>query len=253
MKKYTIVFLLSIVPFLGVNAQKLSKMAPRVVVIGIGEKNQSVDESRFPNLNFYYSPNLKAQSSGSEASNSLKTLSKTVKVNYSGDPEFLETIWNDKEINEGFMLFDKNGVCFTQGYDINRQGDMAARLCINKKSLLENIKDCVKKEKEAKSSKKEMKFSKSDFMIGHKLPDFSLLTPEGKSSSVKDILNGEPCLVLFFNIPSNIDTQKAKESGKNKTGKAFARSLLSGAAGASVTSLFENLESQFFEYDAREK
>ena len=37
---------------------QISKLAPKVVVIGIGEKNATLDENQYPNLKFYYTPEL---------------------------------------------------------------------------------------------------------------------------------------------------------------------------------------------------
>lgn len=57
--KKSLVLLISVVFILvNVNAQKLSKMAPKVIAIGIGEKNLTFDESMFPDIDIYYTPNL---------------------------------------------------------------------------------------------------------------------------------------------------------------------------------------------------
>ncbi|MCK4921448.1 MAG: hypothetical protein KAS71_10410 [Bacteroidales bacterium] len=254
MKRFVSVFVLVTVMFLGVNAQKLSKMAPKVVVIGIGEKNPTLNEAQFPNLNFYYTPDLVPATETGEGKSAVVSMSDGAKLTYNGSPEFLKTLWNDKDMDKAFMLFDKNGVCYTQGYDILRQNsDIGARGCVDKKPLSDHIKSCVKSEKVAKPGKKEMVLKKSDFLVGYKLPEFDLVGTDGESISIANVLNGEPTLVVFFNLPSNIDIQAAKESGKGKTGKAFAKSMLSGAAGGNIEKLYIELEAQVFEYDAREK
>lgn len=236
-----------------VNAQKLSKMPPNVVLIGIGEKNQTFNENLYPNLKIYYTPDLKPVNSASETGSAVNSLVDVAKFTYEGTPDFIKTLWNEKEIDKAFMMFDKNGLCVSQGYNILKQNDIGSRFCTDKKPLSEHVKNTVKKDKTGKAAKKEMKLKKSDFMIGFSFPDFELTDAAGKTAKIADILGGKATLVVFFNIPSNIDTQVAKESGKGKSGKAFLKGMVSGAAGAGLSSVFIELESQIFEYDAREK
>ena len=232
-----------------VNGQKLSKMAPQIVVINIGAKNPTFNEKQYPNISFYYTPNLKPQSKNNETKAAAVSMTNGMKLVYEGTPDFLKTIWNDNLDKNSFMLFDKNGFCYTQGYRLlSQHDDIAARMCVNKKPLAESIKACVKKEKVVKPSKKEMKMKKSDFLVGHKMPAIKLNKAEGTEIAFADVLNGKPTLVVFVNIPENIDIQKAKTESK-----ATMKSMFSASAGSSLTSVFVELEAQFFDYDARDK
>ena len=254
MKTVLSIFIVALTITYGVNAQNISKMAPKVVVIGIGEKNPTLNEGQFPNLSFYYTPELVPVNDEGETESAILTMTDLADIEYSGSPEFIKTIWNEKNMNKGFMLFDKEGVCYTQGYDILKQGgSIGARLCVDKSALSDHLKAVVTKEKLAKPSSKEISFKKSDFLVGHKLPEFMVVAIDGKEISILELTKGEPTLIVFFNLPANIDINEAKESGEGKTGKAWAKSMISGSSGASVSSLFIDLESQFFEYDAREK
>lgn len=217
---------------------QISKLAPRVVVLGIGEKNVTLDENQYPNLKFYYTPEL------------LDNADET----FSGKPEFLATLWNDKNLKETFMLFDKNGVCVTQGYRLlSQNNDIGAKLCVDKDNLQNHLKSYVKKGKEGKESTKEMKFKKSDYMIGYKMPEFNVSTPSGEEVSFSSIVEGQATLVVFFQISSDIDIAEGKKADQSgKSGRAFMSAMAQGATGSRLTKVFINLESQFFNYDARD-
>jgi len=169
MKKILLSTTLAISIVFGVKAQKLSKMAPQVVVVNIGAKNPTFNEKQYPNLKFYYSPNLKPINRDSTLT--LMDAMIDAKYLYEGTPEFLEKIWNKNIINaNSFMLFDKNNYCYTQGSFNNSK-------CVNDKSLADNLKSCVKKDKTIKPSKKEftlvrrrlgLKDNKPDFLVGFK-------------------------------------------------------------------------------------
>ncbi|MCD4834643.1 MAG: hypothetical protein K8R31_12655 [Bacteroidales bacterium] len=217
---------------------QISKLAPKVVVIGIGEKNSTLDESQYPNLKFYYTPEL------------INIAEET----FSGKPEFLVTLGNDKNLKETFMLFDKNGVCVTQGYRLlSQNNDIGAKLCVDKDNLQNHLKTYVKKEKEGKASSKEMKLKKSDYMIGYKMPEFNVVTPSGEEVSFNSIVEGQATLIVFFQLSSDIDIAEGKKSDQSdKSGKQLFAAMTQGAAGSKTTKLFVNLESQFFNYDTRD-
>ena len=223
---------------------QIHKYAPEVYLVGVGEKNATLDESKFPNLKFFYTPELiaDAEVSGQE------------KVNVSGEPEFLKNLWNDKNMKGAFMLFDKNGVCVAQGYDIMRQNDIGGRLCADQKSLNDHLISYVKKEKTGKESSKEMKLKKSDFMVGHKINEFNVVSLTGEKTGIKTLTeSGKPALVIFFQIPKDFDLNAVAENTGKKKGKAFLNAMSQGAAGSKYKRLFVQLESEFFQYDARQK
>lgn len=233
---------------------QISKLAPKVVVLGIGEKNSTLDESQYPNLKFYYTPELISNTTANATSKAALSMADDAKETFSGKPEFLATLWNDKNMKEAFMLFDKNGVCVTQGYRLlSQRDDIGAKLCVDKENLQNHLKTYVKKEKEGKESSKEMKLKKSDFMIGYKMPEFNVTAPSGEEISFNSIVEGQATLIIFFQLSSDIDIAEGKKADQSdKSGKEFFASMTQAASGSSLTKLFINLESQFFNYDARE-
>ncbi len=247
MKKHLLLvagLLIGVVSF----AQNISKYAPQVVLIGIGEKNTSLDEKEYPNLKFYYTPEIKNVNKAGSTGQAIVNLTDVAKFEVTGSPEFLVNLWNDKEMDKAFFLFDKNGVCATQGYDIlRRRGDIAICSCIDKKELNDHLVDIVKKDKEAKAAKKEMNIKKSDFMLGQKLPEFNVSDVDGNTVSIQSVLENEPTLVVFFNLPPGVDIHAGEQSFKGESGKKFMKAMVSSTSGASDTNLFDNLQSQFFE------
>lgn len=227
---------------------------PEVVLIGIGAKNPSFNEAQYPHIKFYYTPDLsykKQTGDGSKGAALLGAIADEVLV---GTPEYFTTINAEHDLLKCYFLFDKNGVCYTQGYDITRRGDLMKATGPDDKALADAFKETIKKEKVAKPSKKEMKLKKSEFMIGYKLPDCKIVDAQGTEIGTKSITeSGKPVLVLFFMLDSEIDIQAAKESGEGKSGGQFAHDIMSGAKGAELTGFCEKIEREFFEYDAREK
>jgi len=246
MKSRIIIIIVTLVfNFNFVNAQ-IHKYAPEVVLIGVGEKNPTFDETRYPDLKFYYTPKLISEVSS-------KIFTKNSGIILSGTPEFVKTIWNNKNFKNGFMLFDKNGVCVSMGYDIMRQNDIGSRLCADKSKLSDNLRNYVKKGKTGKMSKKEMKLKKSNFMVGYKMPKYNVTNLDGESVGISSICDsGKPTLVIFFNIPKNLDLNVASKIQHKKTGKGFFKAMVEGARGSKQQNLFIELESEFFQYDARQ-
>lgn len=247
--------LLVLILFTATAFGQIYNMAPKVVMLGIGEKNPTLDESKYPNLEFYYTPGLNSQAKGGKAVKAFGAMSGGAKETYAGKPEFVAEMWNEKDMDGSFMLFDKNGLCVTQGYNILQQdSDIGERLCADKNPLRDHLKKYVKKEKTGKATRKKMKLKKSDFMVGREMPGFDVITLDGNSIPVNDVTNsGEPTLVVFFHLPEDLDIDEAEEADQNKkSGKGFLSSMAQGAAGASVTNIFENLESQFFNNEVRE-
>lgn len=227
---------------------------PEIILIGIGAKNPTFNEAQYPHLKFYYTPELAYEQQTGDGSKGAAVLGSVADDILVGSPEFFTTINSEHDLLKCYFLFDKSGVCYTQGYNITRREGLMDATGPDDKSLAIAFKETVKKEKVAKPNKKEMKLKKSDFMIGYKMPDCKIVDASGKEIGTNAITeNGKPALVLFFQLASDIDIQAAKESGAGKTGGAFMKDMMNGAKGATITGFCEKIESEFFGHDAREK
>ena len=256
MKNYVLTITLILTIVFGIKAQKLSKMAPQVVIVNIGAKNPTFNEKQYPNLKFYYAPNLKPENKGGETTQAAVGMLDGAKFIYEGEPKFLKEIWNNNLDPNAFMLFDKNNYCYAQGEVISDRS-IAASICTSKKPLSDPIKACVKKGKTIKPSKKELSIVKKklgittrpkDFLVGFQMPELKLSNAAGEEKSFNDIINNKPTLVVFINIPVGIDIEKAYTE-KVATGKA----MFSAASVAKQAQVLVDLEGEIFEYDARRK
>lgn len=227
---------------------------PEVVLIGIGAANQSFNEAQYPHLKFYYTPELEYKKQKGDGSKGASILASVADEMLIGDPKFLSDVNGYHDLIKSYFLFDNSGVCYTQGYDITRRNSLMQATGPDDKSLEDAFKETIKKGKVQKLNKKEMKMKKSEYMIGYKMPGFKVTDSKGKEIAIQTITeSGKPVLIVFFYLESNIDIQEAKKSGKDKTGGQLLGAMKSGAVGSKLTGFCENMESEFFGYDAREK
>jgi len=193
------------------SAQNLIKMAPQIVVVNLGPKNPHFDESIYPHLHFYYTPGIHAVLSDEQAMNR--------KFDIQGEPEFLANAFNGKQIKEfGFLLFDKNGICYTEGNDFLQSMAIAKARCSNGKELGDNVKEVVKKGKNRKVKSgplpsghshlhlkvglRHTSVTKAPYLTGHPFPaDVQVETPSGKKVSLESVIKGKPTLVTFIYLP----------------------------------------------------
>ncbi len=259
--KKNLLFLVWVLSLLGTGnlaAQNLIKMAPKVVVINLGPKNPHFDESIFPHLQFYYTPEIQADiTNENEINGHFKV---------KGSPEFLVKGFNEGHFKEyNFLLFDKNGVCYTEGGDLLQDVDMGKVVCANGKDLATNLKDLVKKGKTAKVSNKPLKWGKSHtslklglsksvitksaFLTGHSFPDDVMVeTADGKKVKLQEVIKGSPTLVMFIYIPpeGNLETMDKYYNGNEpKPSKAIQKKYVKNVLYLSM------LEGQFFNFNPK--
>jgi len=235
----------------------------RVVMLGIGAKNPTFDESRFPHLTFVYTPGLVSQAKFGGTGKAAVALAGAQEV-FKGTPEVLERWWDAEDIRSHALLFDKNGICSWEGYirqraiqDIKgnpkdtKLGEMMARLVYKGETTKPDPK---KKFRPEKKFFKDFFHPQYDPLLRIKMPEFDVTTLSGETIKISSLIEtGRPTLVVFFQITPDADLQEAKESHKGKSGKEFFSAMVRGAAGSKFEELFINMESQLFRYDAREK
>lgn len=237
----------------------------RVVMLGIGAKNPTFDESRFPHLTFVYTPGLVSQAKLSGTGKAAVALAPGARETFKGTPEVLERWWDAKDIRSHALLFDKNGICSWEGNVSGRDmlgtqgcpkktklGEMMARLVYNGETTKPDPKKKFRPEKKLLS--KDFFNPQHDPLLRIKMPEFDVTTLSGETKKISSLIEtGRPTLVVFFQITPDADLQEAKESHKGKSGKEFFAAMVRGAAGSKLEQLFIDIESALFRYDAREK
>ena len=226
MKKLGLLFL-SLTLSLGVFAQ--AKYQAKVIIVFMGEKNATFDESLFPNCEFYYTPGIiatekKTNTLSGKIAGSITgdDYSTAYDVSFSGTPE---AAYKTKMTET--VLFDINGYVsgLYKSFDNivlspkkNLQGtyDYASYNAVSK--------DYIKKGDETKKAKKAPKKPKHLFdYYGMEIPfDFEVENAAGEKKSIRNLVKGEPLTILHtLYISPDADFKSGLESGANKTGKEF--------------------------------
>ncbi len=243
------------------------KIQPKTIVIVLGPKNPTLDEANFPDLNFYYTPNLVLNVSEKASKNTNKKawssalgVGRTSKAegndSYTGTPAEIV----NREVHSGFtVILDKQGL-------INAKTFSGERVYFNKstKFLLKFnkmkrewesaplpgiLKDMNKKgnilPKEKKSRK--AKAEPTHYVIGKPLDNFEVVDSDGNSHNMNSITQGNTStLVLFLRINPDYDLKRGKESGEGKKGRAYMNQVAQTAAADKQIEPLYNLEKGIF-------
>lgn len=237
----------------GVLLEAKSKWDLDVIMVGIGAKNPTFEESRFPDLQIVYTPGLVSQAQTGGTGKAALSLLGGREI-FKGSPKILEEWWEKTDLRNHTILFDKNGVGSWEGF-VGRRGGILSSAGYGKKEGLDKmLKLICKKGKTTKpKAKKKFKPKKVDAILNRKMPDFDVVTVSNETKSISSFIdNGRPTLVVFFQISPDADLQEAKESGKGKSGKQFMKAMVRGAAGGAWETTFVSIESELFSFDARD-
>jgi len=235
-----------------------AKNVPAVVLIGIGAKNPTFDEANFKNFKFFYTPGLISQvnTDGKADTKAVKGAltafgGKSAKAIYKGEPKLLEEMWDKKELRYHALLYDKNGVACWEGY-LDPNKDVTDVKGFDDASLKDALKDFVGKDKVVdKEASGEIEIIDAGSLrrgkyynyplAERKMPAFNVTDVSGTEVAVKSITEtGAPVLVIFFELPFDIDLKAAKESSK----PSLSQMLQSG--GGKVTQGIEKMHNQLF-------
>ena len=107
-----------------ITAQDYNKL--KVIMIGIGDKNPTLDQGIYSHAKFYYTPELKSQaelSTNEKAALSFLGGTKSSREIFKGEPKILADWWDETDLRGHAILFDKNGTGFWQGW-VDRRDDI---------------------------------------------------------------------------------------------------------------------------------
>ncbi len=178
--------------------------APKnIIAIHIGPKNATFDETKFPDIQFFYTPGLKW------------TLDKTT-----GKPALLANWLNAKGLRTDEMIvLDKSGVIAFKNVLLTTkrvedgigQGDLD--------SLGNVLRNVVEKNKLAPHVS-DKPFDPADLsLLGRRFPDFAVVNASGEAFSTAAIISKEasPKMIFFFFIPPTYVFQDVSESMSSAT------------------------------------
>jgi hypothetical protein len=239
--------LLSLALILSFGAFAQAKYQAKVVVLFMGEKNPTFEESKFPNIDFYYTPGITmVETDVITGPGALLGLGGHA-MEFSGTPA--EAYFT--EISGG-VFFDKNG--YVSG-SFRGMGDIVLSPKKNLQgsydycSYNDISKDYIKKGDETKKAKKAPRKPKILFdYYGMEIPaDFEVENAAGKKASVRSLVKGEPLTILYtLYMAPEIDLKAGLKSGEGKSGKDFLKSSLSTTVGIGALAIVEELEEGIF-------
>jgi len=191
--------------------------APQVVMIGIGAKNPTFDETKFPDLQFAYTPGITVVKGGGETAKAVwNTLtSGMIRDSIFGEPKFLVQWWDKQDLRAHGLFFDAKGVVAWEG-EVEGDDVLDSDGEGVESSLGDALKTVLAKGKNAPfDEKKKIDFEKNDpdeALVAMKIPDFSVTMASGEVRNIKSVTeSGKPVLVVFFQITSTSDLTNIQE------------------------------------------
>jgi len=254
-KLFSIVLML--VLLFSTNLLAQSKYDINVVMIGIGEKNPTWDEKVFPNLSFYYTPELVSQAEvGETAKSALAMVGGSTREVFEGKPELLAKWWDDRDLRNYALVFDKNGVGVWQGkikvgYDIVEDSEGKGE-----ESNLEDVFEFLIEDGKVMEfdDGKEFDFEDVDCIIETKIPDFEVVALDGSKISFQSLTKGEkPTMVVFFQISKDVNINAAEENKNNENVGEYFGAVAQSMAGKTWHELMQDLEYYIFENEVEVK
>ena len=256
MKRMTI--LLTALLIAGISLGQM-KYKPKVVVVVLGPKNPTFDESRFPDLHFYYTPNLvlKTYKKASKKTNKKAwsaaiglghTAGAEANDRYTGEPAAIV----ENKIHSGITyLLDKNGVIAGKTFNGKKEyfnSNMSMMVDFKKfqrkivsESFGELLKSLIKKGETVKKGKANYQDIGTDFY------NFKVSDGNGLEHNMSRLIEGTPATLLYFiYINPEYDLNKGKESGAGKKGKDYMNQVAQTVAAEKQIEPLYNLEKGIF-------
>ena len=204
-----------------------------VTVIFLGPKNPTFNESLYPDLKFYYTPQLKW---------GVKTST--------GTPEFLVGWLNKKLEPDTVFITDKDGIVAFVTFLYKEKSICDAQILGD----VDNVGSILKSVVEEKHSVYDRSSKPADYNLitglrGHKFPSFNITTASGETVSTETILYSdyEPKMLMFSYIPEDHVFKSAEDTMKNTTTFLQAISGIANmTAGDEYTLLFDKLETEIY-------
>lgn len=225
----------------------------RVVMLGIGAKNPTFDDQRFPHLRVVYAADLRSQASLGDGGRAAVTAlaGDAAREQFSGEPADLARWWDEMDLRNHALFIDRHGVVAWQGWIDRRDGILKSASAGDGALLGSVMAEIIEDGLPAPASSQPFDPKKADGAIGASLPDWSLQAADGSSVKLHTVLADAPTLLVIFQIQSTGDLQAAKRSQEDKSFGSFMSSMMQGAASDKVANMFVRLESELFDHRVR--
>lgn len=234
---------------------------PEVIMLGIGPKNPGFDESKYPHVTVVYTPKLESQAemneTGKAAAHALGALasggSGNVQETVKGEPAWLAQWWNEAIGPNWAMVFDKNGVGAWVGKLKPQRGDLMDTEGEGKKDELKDVlKYLMKKEKTIDvDDGKEFEADDEEALLEARIQDFEVTDAEGNTASITEYIStGKTTMVVFFQIPSDVNLQNTGEQvEKAKDKGSFWKGMANNTSKVVFRQVFDAIEDDIFDHE----
>ena len=191
----------------------------KTIAINLGPKNPTFDESKFPDINFYYTPDLKWDTNKA-----------------SGKPAFLAQWINKKGMRpDQLVLLDKNGFGAFECFIMTNKKIEDNKILGDIENLGEALKEVVEKGRTSSDrTDKQMDLSMISATYGRPFPDFEIVNASAEVSTTQQAIAaaGLPTMVFVYYIPKDHQFKSAEDTMKDVT--SFMQ-VLGGVTNMSVS------------------
>lgn len=244
--------------FLSINNYAQEQYKINVVMLGIGAQNTTLNEQQFPDLKFYYTPKLISQAKVGKTGKALLSLfaDKSTREVFEGEPEFLAKWWDEKNLKNYAVLFDKNGVGAWQGYlDLEEDNILESDAEGGDNDALKDILEALIEDNEnieldVDKNKDDFDYGDDECLIEREIPNFNIVTKNNKVKSIKELVKSDKqTLLVIFQIPKDVDLNALGKIEKDKSVGGFLGNVVQTTAKASWLQLMKRIEFAVFQKD----
>ncbi len=205
-----------------------------VIAIGIGDKNATFDESKFPNMDIYYTPSLQVDDNHAQKS-------------YSGEPTFLAEWMNGIGEPNDFLILGSNGVVYDQGTAILDEGYVTQADTERRGSILRAVERVTEDDKTFRESRGDVDVEDEKGFVRHTIPPFTMMTPAGNSVNSDAVFeNGKAKLVIFFYLNPNTYIGGEDDSRAEVRSREYMRGRRESSGGVKGVQALIQIERELF-------
>ena len=228
-------------------AQDIRKL--KVIMIGIGAPNPTLDHGMYPHLKFYYNPDLKSQAeldANQKSALSLFGGTKASREIFKGEPKILADWWDEIDLRGHAVLFDKNGVGYWQGW-LDRRDNIFDSRGFGDEKVLEDAFENIFEDNEIADydDDKEFEVDEDDNLIERKMIDFNVVGKDNQPKSINSLVETGVPTMIVFSIPVDIDINAIAKEEKNESLGGFLGSLTQTIVGYDYQGFLAKVESLF--------
>jgi len=214
----------------------LSTMATEaeVVAIGIGDKNATLDESKFPNMDIYYTPSISVTGNSAHKS-------------YAGEPAFLAEWMNGIGEPNDFLILGSNGVVYDQGTAILDEAYVTEADTERRGNILKAVERVTEDDKTFRESRGDVDVEDEKGFVRHTIPLFTMMTPSGNSVNSDAVFeNGKAKLVIFFYLDADTYIGGEDDSRAEVRGREYMRGRRESSSGVKGVQSLIQIERELF-------